>query len=141
MDCPQGTIHGGQWRPGGLAEKGLSYMCIMEVRPGQRATTIAPAMAHNVSTAERDLEMFRALLTARRDRGDQHAADVLDQIEQAQDHLHRAYAGLLSVFGQVVGRDSMDAAGHVHIDSTGHERTLIEQAHHDAQLARRYETR
>lgn len=113
----------------------------MEVRPGQRAATIAQAMAHNVSTAERDLDMFRTLLTARRDRGEHHAADVLDQVQAAQEHLHRAYADLLAVFGQEVGADVMDAAGHVHGDSSGAERTLVEVAHHDAQLARRYETR
>jgi hypothetical protein len=112
-------------------------MCIMEVRPGQRSDTIAQACAHNTSTIERDLDMFEELLKARRD------SLTLSQVEYAHDHLRKAYASLLAVFGIEVGKVVEDPEGHVHEHDGEHgsERTLIGVAHHDAGLARRYETR
>lgn len=110
-------------------------MCIMEVRPGQRSSTIAQAMAHNTSTIERDLDMFEELLSARGE------SELLAQVQHAHNHLRHAYAGLLSVFGQEVATEVEDTAGHLHTHDKGHERSLVAQAHRDASLARQYETR
>ena len=112
-------------------------MCIMEVRSGQRSSTIAQAMAHNTNTIVGDLDMLLKLLEARKDR------DSLVAVERAQSYLARAYAILLTQFGMEVANEVEDHEGHNpdNHDEHGHERTFVEQAHHDAQLARRYETR
>ena len=107
-------------------------MCIMEVRPGQRTATVAQAMAHNTSTIERDLDMFRKLLEARKDGA--HVA----MVDRAQGLLKEAYAIFLEQFGEFVAEED-NSDTHVHDHS--HERSFVERAHHDAQLARKYETR
>lgn len=109
-------------------------MCIMEVRAGQNTATIAQAMAHNTSTIERDLDMFRKLLEARKE------GEHVELVNRAQDYLHRAYAIFLEQFGEFVA-EQVNPDDHVHTDDHGHERTFVEQAHHDAQLARKYATR
>lgn len=110
-------------------------MCIMQVRPGQAASTIAQAMAHNVSTVERDMDMFEELLKANQD------WESLRTVQHAHEHLRKAYADLLMQFGIQVAREIQDPDGHVHDNDHGNERSLVEQAHHDATLARRFETR
>lgn len=106
----------------------------MEVRAGQKTATIAQAMAHNTSTIERDLDMLRKLLEARKEH------ELLAMVESAQNHLKHAYADFLEVFGETIANEVQDHEGH-NPDDHGHERSFVEQAHHDAQLARRYETR
>lgn len=106
----------------------------MEVRPGQRSSTIAQAMAHNLSTIERDLDMFRPLLEARGE------TELLTEIEQGHEHMKRAYACFLNVFTIEVKTEVHSGHDHEHHDHAG-ERTLVEQAHLDAQLGRRYMTR
>lgn len=119
-------------------------MCIMEVRPGQRTATIAQALAHNTSTIERDLDMFRKLLEARKE------GEHVELVNRAQKLLNEAYAIFLEQFGEFVAEEvnpdnhvSTHTNEHKHDDhdNHGHERTFVEQAHHDAQLARRFETR
>ena len=109
-------------------------MCIMEVRPGQNTATVAQAMAHNTSTIERDLDMFRKLLEARKE------GNHVEMVNRAQKLLNEAYAIFLEQFGEFVAEQGKPD-NHVHDHDHGHERTFVEQAHHDAQLARRYETR
>jgi hypothetical protein len=89
-------------------------------------------MAHNTSTVDRDLDMFKALLTARGDLA------TLATIQAAQDAIHGAYETLLSVFETEIGEHE---SGVDHEHYHGGERSFDEIAHHDAQLARRYETR
>lgn len=122
----------------------MMILCIMEVRPGQRSSTIAQALAHNTSTVERDLDMFRPLLLARGELA------LLSKIEEAHEHLKAAYAGFLEVFAEEVtvevrkhgDHDHGDHAGErVHHEDPDHLAKLLAQAHHDATLARRYETR
>ncbi len=110
-------------------------MCIMEVRPGQRSATISQALAHNVSTVERDMDMFEKLVEARDE------TEMLRDLQGAHDHLRKAYATLLEVFGITVALEVQDSEGHVHDHDHGNERSLVEQAHHDAGLARRFMTR
>lgn len=110
-------------------------MCIMEVRAGQHASTIAQAMAHNASTLDRDLDMFKALLNARGD------VATLEQVTRAQQAVHVAYEDLLVIFEDEIHAHEHDPdVDHDH-DPVGAERSLADQAHHDAQLARRFMTR
>jgi hypothetical protein len=109
-------------------------MCIMEVHAGQRTATMTQAMAHNASTLDRDLDMLIAVLVNR-------GGVLLDPVKQAQDHIHRAYAILLDGFGEAVAAEVSDPDGHVHDHDHGEERSLVEVAHHDADLARKFETR
>lgn len=115
-------------------------MCIMEVRPEQHAATIAQAMAHNTSTIDRDLEMFVELLRARAHH-DPSATAALDSVLSAQAQVHRAYAQLLTVFGEEVAHMAADPEGHLHQHDHGDERSFVAVAHHDAGLARQFETR
>lgn len=80
-------------------------MCIMEVRSGQRSSTMAQAMAHNTSTIERDLDMYRKVLGAR----DDHAG--LQRLELAQRHMRDAYQILLSLFAYEVEQDVKHGRG------------------------------
>ena len=110
-------------------------MCIMEVRPNQHASTIAQAMAHNASTLDRDLDMFKALLNARGD------VETLKQVLAAQRMIHRAYEALLDIFEAEIHTHEHEAHLDDEHEPVGNERSLAEQAHHDAELARRFETR
>lgn len=133
-------------------------MCIQEVRAGQRSSTIAQAMAHNTSTVERDLDMFEKLLKAR---GEQ---ELLTTVLAAHEHLRHAYAAFLDVYGEELATEVLHehehgndtehlTADHEHASLTdlaaaieageqvGNERVLVEAEKHDAQLARKFETR
>jgi hypothetical protein len=105
----------------------------MEVRPGQHASTIAQAMAHNASTLDRDLDMFKELLRARGD------LITYQNVNDAQVRIHAAYETLLEIFGAEIHAHEHEA--HLDDNPVGNERSLAEQAHHDAELARRFETR
>lgn len=118
-------------------------MCIMEVREGQHTATIMQACCHNASTLDRDLEMYVSLT---RKRGDDAARKAA---AEAQQMVHRAYEILLAGFEAEVLTEVRDLP-HSH----GEERAVIEAAKddvikkvvhevavHDAQLARRFETR
>lgn len=108
----------------------------MTVHPGQRLTTMAEAMAHNTHTVLGDIDLLRATLTGRRE------LEALRDLENAGRHLLEAYAAFLGLFQAEVGREVQDSDGHVwHGETVGNERSLTEQAHHDATLAREYETR
>lgn len=110
-------------------------MCIMEVHSTQRTSTMLQAMAHNASTLERDLDMLTTVLVAR-------GAVILADVHLARSQVHQAYAGLLGLYGSAVGQERQDPDGHVHThDAVGNERSLVEQAQHDAGLARQFETR
>lgn len=108
----------------------------MTVHAGQRLSTMAEAMAHNTHTIIGDIDLLRSVLAARKD------MEAIQDLEQAGKRLLDAYAGLLGLFQAEVGREVQDHDGHVHQhDQVGEERSLVEVAHHDARLARRYETR
>lgn len=111
-------------------------MCIMEVRPGQRSSTIAQAMAHNLSTIERDLDMFKPLLVAR---DEQH---LLGLIEEGHEAMKTAYARFLDVFAAELAHDIRTHGDHDHGDhSHGNERSHHPSVHphihpEDAELIR-----
>lgn len=94
-------------------------------------------MAHNVSTVERDLDMFRPLLEAREE------TKLLEYIQHAHAHLKAAYSLFLTVFETEVMDEVRNHGDHDHGDHS-HERApeeLVKQAKHDADLARRFMTR
>jgi hypothetical protein len=118
---------------------GDKSMCIMEVRAGQRSSTIAQACAYNTSTVERDLDMFLPLLEARGEH------DAASEIRTAQRQLREAYATLLSAFADEITRDVANGtASHEHGNERVHaaDEALISDAMHAAaHRAERYETR
>lgn len=71
----------------------------MEVRPGQRLSTIAQAMAHNTNTVRGDMDMLEKLCVAR---GHNH---VIEQLHQALRYLDGAYHEFLQVFSDELERD------------------------------------
>lgn len=124
-------------------------MCIMEVRPGQRSSTIAQAMAHNVSTIERDLDMLKPLLIARGEH------EMLAIIEAGHEAMKTAYEHFLACFVAEIEQEISNGGDHDH-DYHDHEREhhapvrlvdegVIEQAQElmrrRTAAAERYETR
>lgn len=111
-------------------------MCIMEVRRGQRTSTMLQACAHNIGTVIADMDMLRQLLGARGDEA------TLNQCTAVQSELRQAYNALLQLYGENV-------AGDLHVtDDEGGERTrdevvaaAMQRADEDERRARRYETR
>lgn len=85
-------------------------MCIMEVRAGQRSSTIAQACAHNVTTVERDADMFVGLLVGR---GELERAKG---VTRAQAHLVAAYADLLELFGEFANEEEDELGRHYSAD-------------------------
>lgn len=104
-------------------------MCIMEVRPGQRDSTIAQAMYHNTSTVVGDLTMWRTLLVerARHESGDMRldTEASIAQVDRALSMLEHGAAGLLGLFGAEVGRHvehwrANGSAGHAPMVGAAH---------------------
>lgn len=103
-------------------------MCIMEVTPGQRTASIAMAMAHNLSTVDRDLDMFRTVLEKRGEH------EKIAELDSAQAIVHDAYKRFLEMFGTAVG----DEIAHVHSvlfphehGDSGNERVSVPHSHDD----------
>lgn len=72
-------------------------MCIMEVREDQPTSIVAQACAHNVSTIERDLDMFERMLEARGVR-----AAITEHVYRAHESLRTAYSALLNAYSVAV---------------------------------------
>lgn len=74
-------------------------MCIIDVKAGMRYVTVAQAMAHNVSTIERDMDFLRKYLTTNVHRlGNleaQKRLEALARVEKCAAQLHIAYDCLL----------------------------------------------
>ena len=109
-------------------------MCVMEVRAGQRNSTIAQACAHNVNTVVGDLDMFVSLL-----RANGHAADA-QAAANVQATLSRSYVDLREMFATFAVEEP-----HNHGESVGNEResalTLAQAMDRSIKASRRYETR
>jgi hypothetical protein len=112
----------------------------MEVRPGQHDVTIAQALAHNLSTADRDFDMFVEKLRGEK----KHNDDVINLVLEAQKRTHDAYALMLMQFGLYVAAACTDEEGHLlapHDHEHGNERTFVETVVAETNKARAYETR
>ncbi len=109
-------------------------MCEMEVNPQQRTDVILQAMAHNLSTIDRDLDMLREVVKARKE------YNKLASVERTQDLVHRAYADMLMEFGVAVAERTSDTDGHVH--TVGNEkRTFVAELDSATRGSRKHETR
>lgn len=103
---------------------------MMEVRPGQRLSTIAQAMAHNTNTVRGDMDMLQELCLAR---GHNH---VIEKLKSALDYLDGAYNEFLTIFSDELKHDlahhgdTPDPEYNHH--SPGNERTAesIAESHH-----------
>ena len=92
----------------------------MEVRPGQRSSTIAQAMAHNLSTIERDLDMFKPLVAARGETA------LLETIEAGHEAMKIAYARFLECF---VNEIQIEVAHQHHHDVNSDDAVGNERVH------------
>lgn len=96
-------------------------MCIMEVRAGQRSSTIAQACAHNIQTVLDDAEMFCTLLTSRGEH------ERVKAVRRSMENLKRAHADTLELFGEFAGEEeALYGRHHDHDDGT-HERLTPEE--------------
>ena len=95
-------------------------MCIMEIHEDATRSAMIQAVAHNLSTIDRDLDMLRKVAKARNDYKFNIWADEL------QTTVHRAYADSLTEFGMSLADLTMDINGHIpHVhDNHGNERNL-----------------
>lgn len=135
-------------------------MCTMEVRAGQRSSTIAQAMAHNVETVRGDIKMFREVLERRGEN------ERIVALNRAAENLDRAYADFLELFGEFVAEEEAERGqhfseheqpgddgtnervhedlgriGHTHGDHRPNEDALAEEAKRDTRDAKPYEAR
>lgn len=96
-------------------------MCIMEVRLGQRDSTIAQALAHNTGTILADIELFRPILKAR-------APQYLPVLDQFQAELSLASRTALQLWATlveaVVAADPDTPHSHSH-EVAGNERDHV----------------
>lgn len=108
-------------------------MCIMSIHQGADKATMAQACAHNLSTVDRDGDMFLRVLTAR------HDFEAARTVTQLQHTVHEAYAGFLELFGEFAAEITPHGI-HSH-DRNGNERTLEEVVVAATKQARKDETR
>jgi hypothetical protein len=93
-------------------------MCIMEVRLGQRDSTIAQALAHNIGTVLSDIELFRPVLKARH-------PEMLGVLDRFQAELSTTSRSALNLWARLieatVAAEGADHHTHVH-EHAGSER-------------------
>lgn len=80
-------------------------MCEMEVNAFLPTDAILQAMAHNTSTIDRDGDMVVKVLEARGE------FDKVEAFKRFQDHIHRAYAIGLDLFGEAVAGLTLEIDG------------------------------
>lgn len=94
-------------------------MCIMEVRLGQRDSTIAQALAHNVATVLSDIGLFRPVLRARHP----EMLPVLDKFNLELSTASRTALNLWTRLIEVVVVEGADHHTHTH-EHKGSEREV-----------------
>lgn len=112
-------------------------MCIMEMHDKAHRTTMVQAVAHNLSTIDRDLDMLRKVAESRKD------VEMLKFVDSIQIPVNKAYALGLTEFGLYCAQESSDHEGHVHGENGhhGHERTFEAVVANATKAAKRDETR
>jgi len=90
----------------------------MEIHPGAHKATMYQAIAHNLSTIDRDLDMLRKLANARKDH------KMVEFAQELQTKVHQAYADALSEFGIEVANLASDPEGHVHHNTDNIEQLI-----------------
>jgi len=109
-------------------------MCIMEIHAEARRSTMVQAIAHNLSTIDRDLDMLLKVGESRKDR------ELVDFAQNLQNVVSQAYAIGLTEFGLYVASDASDSDGHIH-RKPGEERNFVEVVNNATRAAKRDETR
>lgn len=113
-------------------------MCIMEIHDHAHRNTMIQAIAHNLSTVDRDLDMLVEVGNAREDH------ELALWAHNLQVAVHRAYADALTEFGISLANHVQDDEGHIPVgnEQIGHHRaTIIEALDHATKEAKRDETR
>jgi len=117
-------------------------MCIMEVNLDQHPAVWMQAIAHNLSTTDRDIDLAVEAAPSCHD----ITPARLASIKEGQRKAHEAYATFLALFGELAEEYGMDPAGHPHTHDhgiVGNERDLtpIEAIVKFTGQAHAYETR
>lgn len=112
-------------------------MCIMEIHEDATRSTMIQAVAHNLSTIDRDLDMLRKVGIARNDH------DLVNWAEKLQTTVHGCYADALAEYGMSLADLTMDPQGHIpHVhDNHGNERNLSDLIRETTLEAQKDETR
>lgn len=115
-------------------------MCIMEIHENSTRSTMIQAIAHNLSTIDRDLDMLLKVALARKD------VELGAFAGTVQTTVHKAYAEALEEFGISLAELTMSPEGHIH-DENGHhvhvgsERSFIAEMDKATKEAQKDETR
>lgn len=96
-------------------------MCIMEVRLGQRDSTIAQACAHNIGTVLSDLELFRPVLKARN-------PEMMPVFDNLYEILSATSRDALQLWAMLVEKTVAAQEDHTH-DHLGSEREESDHFH------------
>jgi hypothetical protein len=118
-------------------------MCIMEIHEDSTRSGMIQAIAHNLSTIDRDLDMLLKVALSRKD------VELGVFAGRVQERVHAAYADALDEFGISLAEVTMDPEGHIHHtlhehDENGHhgtERAFLAEMHKATQEAQKDETR
>jgi predicted DNA-binding ribbon-helix-helix protein len=134
------AVHG----QGDREKRRKDQVCIMEMNPDQHAAVMYQAIAHNLSTVDRDIDLLVKIAEQRKDITSAQLVSVID----GQRRAHDAYATFLALFGEAVGDYVADDAGHVHDHDGNHNHgnersplSLVEAAKKFTDQAHAYETR
>jgi hypothetical protein len=109
-------------------------MCIMEIHPKAHRSTMVQAIAHNLSTIDRDLDMLYHVAVSRNDH------NLTDFAVSVQAKVNRAYAEALDEFGIEAASLASDEEGHIHREP-GNERTIEQTVNSATKAAKKDETR
>jgi hypothetical protein len=107
----------------------------MEVHERANTATMMQAMAHNLSTVDRDFDMLDRVLTKRSE------YEFVRACAQVQTQVHKSYAAMLELYGESIARRAEDPAGHLHTYKVGSERTFIAAMQSSTASSRRDETK
>jgi len=109
-------------------------MCIMEIHADSTNDDMVQAMAHNLSTVDRDADMLLKIFRGR------HRDDLAAQIAYGQHQVHLIYALWLGLYGELVAEAAQDPDGHYHRHH-GEERTIEAEIKASTEEARTDEER
>lgn len=108
-------------------------MCIMEIHEHASKSSMIQAIAHNLSTVDRDLDMLRKVANSRNDH------EMVEWVNSLQSKVHAAYADALGEFGMSLADVVMDENGHMpHMHGNENLSHVLDESTKTSQM---YETR
>jgi len=109
----------------------------MEIHENATRSTMIQAIAHNLSTIDRDLDMLLTVALSR------HDVQLRQFAGSVQTKVHAAYADALAEYGISLAEVTEDLEGHIHHDHphNGSERSFIQLLDETTKLAQADETR